>query len=148
MAVGTRLSKVAGEFNVGINTIVEFLHKKGFDIEFNPNTKVTEEMFSLLEKEYKSDLTIKKESEKLGDRKSKPKKESVSINDIKSSVAEDDEDEDFQMPTAKSSNPAVDIKVVGKIDLDSNKPKKKEEHVSVEKELTKVHPVQIGRAHV
>ena len=141
MAVGTRLSKVAGEFNVGINTIVEFLHKKGFDIEFNPNTKVTEEMFSLLEKEYKSDLTIKKESEKLGDRKSKPKKESVSINDIKSSVAEDDEDEDFQMPTAKSSNPAVDIKVVGKIDLDSNKPKKKEEHVSVEKELTKVHPV-------
>ena len=139
MAVGKRLSKVAGEFNVGINTIVDFLHKKGFEIEFNPNTKVTEEMFSLLEKEYKSDLTIKKESEKLGDRKNKPKKESISIEDIKPSIVEDEEDEDFQMPTAKNSNPAVDIKVVGKIDLETTKPKKKEDPI-VAKETPKAQP--------
>lgn len=139
MAVGKRLSKVAGEFNVGINTIVDFLHKKGFEIEFNPNTKVTEEMFSLLEKEYKSDLTIKKESEKLGDRKNKPKKESISIEDIKPSIVEDEEDEDFQMPTAKNSNPAVDIKVVGKIDLETTKPRKKEEPI-VAKETPKAQP--------
>ncbi len=140
MAVGTRLSKVAGEFNVGINTIVDFLHKKGFEIEFNPNTKVTEEMYSLLEKEYKSDLTIKKESEKLGDRKSKPKKESISINDIKGNATDDEEDEDFQMPTARTNNPAVDIKVVGKIDLNSTQPKKKEEPIVV-KETPKAQPM-------
>lgn len=139
MAVGKRLSKVAGEFNVGINTIVEFLHKKGFDIEFNPNTKVSEEMFSLLEKEYKSDLTIKKESEKLGYRKSKPKKESISIEDIKSPSNEDDEDEDFRMPTAKNVSPAVDIKVVGKIDLETTNPRKKEEPITA-KETPKAQP--------
>ena len=63
MAVGTttRLSKLAREFNVGINTIVEFLQKKGFDISPNPNTKVTEDAVQLLEKEYKVDLNLKKE---------------------------------------------------------------------------------------
>ena len=35
-----RLSKLAREFNVGIQTIVEFLHKKGIVIDPNPNTKV------------------------------------------------------------------------------------------------------------
>ena len=35
-----RLSKLAREFNVGITTIVDFLKKKGFEIESNPNTKV------------------------------------------------------------------------------------------------------------
>ena len=60
-----RLSKLAREFNVGIHTIVEFLHKKGFDINSNPNTKVSEEAVQLLEKEYKIDISLKKESEKI-----------------------------------------------------------------------------------
>ena len=46
-----RLSKLAREFNVGIHTIVESLHKKGFEIDSNPNTKVTAEALQLLEKE-------------------------------------------------------------------------------------------------
>jgi len=33
-----RLSKVARNLNVGINTLVEFLHKKGITVEANPNT--------------------------------------------------------------------------------------------------------------
>ncbi|MFW5890461.1 MAG: hypothetical protein ACOCTO_03585, partial [Marinilabiliaceae bacterium] len=81
MAVGKRLSKIAKECNVGINTIVDFLHKKGFEIESNPNTKVSEEMYDLLKKEYRSDLTVKMESEKLVERKQKGKKSSVSIED-------------------------------------------------------------------
>ena len=51
-----RLSKLAREFNVGIHTIVEFLHKKGFEIDSNPNTKVVAEAVQLLEKEYKIDI--------------------------------------------------------------------------------------------
>ncbi len=67
MVIGNaqRLSKLAKEFNVGIQTIVEFLHKKGFDIDPNPNTKVSEEACVLLEKEYKSDVNLKRESEKI-----------------------------------------------------------------------------------
>ena len=57
------MSKIAREFNVGINTIVEFLHKKGYDIDSNPNTKVTDEIYDILVEEYSSDFTAKKESE-------------------------------------------------------------------------------------
>ena len=38
-----RLSRVAKECNVGIQTIVDFLHKKGFTIENNPNAKIPPE---------------------------------------------------------------------------------------------------------
>ena len=49
-----RLSKVAREFNVGLSTIVEFLQKKGFEIEAepNPNAKITEEqLIQMMEEE-------------------------------------------------------------------------------------------------
>jgi len=62
---GIRLSKAAREFNVGINTIVEFLHKKDIAIETNPNTKISPETYEFLAIEYSSDSTAKKESEKL-----------------------------------------------------------------------------------
>ncbi len=60
-----RLSKAAREFNVGISTIVEFLHKKDFDIDTNPNTKLPPEAYDLLAVEYSSEISVKKESEKL-----------------------------------------------------------------------------------
>jgi translation initiation factor IF-2 len=56
----TRLSKAAREFNVGISTIVEFLHKKGFDLDPNPNTKLPPEAYLLLVKEYSTDISAKK----------------------------------------------------------------------------------------
>jgi len=53
MVIGNirRLSKVARDFNVGISTIVEFLHKKGFDIDSNPNNKISDDAFHCHEKE-------------------------------------------------------------------------------------------------
>ena len=36
-----RLSKVAKEFNVGISTLVDFLNKKGYNVDTNPNAKVS-----------------------------------------------------------------------------------------------------------
>ena len=36
-----RLSKAAKEFNVGKDAIVEFLAKKGFQIDSTPNTKLS-----------------------------------------------------------------------------------------------------------
>ena len=94
----TRLSKAAREFNVGISTIVEFLHKKGFDIDSNPNTKISPEQYDLLIKEYSSDIDVKKESEKLSLNQLRNKKESVSISDIQEEneeeVEEEIEDED------------------------------------------------------
>jgi translation initiation factor IF-2 len=130
MAVGQRLSKVAIELNVGISTIVEFLHKKGFTIDVNPNTKVSEDMFVILSKEYKLDQTVKKASEELIDRKLKDKKESISIEDMHDGHdVSDDDDAAYDRPVEKTflePRKTVDVKVVGKIDLPGSSPKKPE----------------------
>ena len=33
--------------NVGIATVVEFLQKKGYTVEANPNTKISEEQYAV-----------------------------------------------------------------------------------------------------
>ncbi|MGC9330575.1 MAG: translation initiation factor IF-2 [Bacteroidales bacterium] len=57
-----RLIKIAKEFNIGHNTIVEFLAKKGFEIVSNPNTKVPAECYELLEKEFGDQISVKEKS--------------------------------------------------------------------------------------
>ena len=54
-----RLGKAATEFNVGVTTIIDFLHKKGFKIDSNPNTKLSPEMNTLLVKEFQPDKAAK-----------------------------------------------------------------------------------------
>lgn len=61
-----RLSKAARDFNVGINTIVEFLHKKGVQIESSPNTKLPPEVYDLLVEAFHSDQKVKEEAKKKG----------------------------------------------------------------------------------
>ena len=46
-----RLNKVTRDLNVGIATVVEFLQKKGYTVEANPNTKISEEQYAILVKE-------------------------------------------------------------------------------------------------
>ena len=59
-----RLNKVTRDLNVGITTAVEFLQKKGFTVEANPNTKITDEQFELLKKEFSTDKDLKIKSER------------------------------------------------------------------------------------
>jgi len=61
----TRLSKATREFNIGVSTIVEFLSKKGFTIEKDPNAKLSEEMYNLLIKEFAPDKHVKEEAKKI-----------------------------------------------------------------------------------
>ncbi|MBN1108173.1 MAG: translation initiation factor IF-2 [Bacteroidales bacterium] len=131
----TRLSKAAREFNVGISTIVEFLHKKGFDLDPNPNTKIPCEAYALLIKEYSGDISVKKESEKLMLKDLHRKKETVSIDDMgeKTIVEENGKEDEVIIKDVYGSTKIVDIKteirkpdikLVGKIDLDKTaKPK-------------------------
>ncbi|HEC42625.1 MAG TPA: translation initiation factor IF-2 [Bacteroides sp.] len=133
---GTRLSKIAREFNVGISTIVEFLNKKGYDVDPNPNTKVTEEIYERLIQEYSSDINYKKESDLLNLNNLREKKDTISIHDIdqKRPSQEEAEEEVFIKDSSASGKidlaiEEVEIKVVGKVDLDAigGKPKKKKE---------------------
>ncbi len=131
MAVGktNRLSKVAREFNVGIHTIVEFLQKKGFDVELNPNTKVTGEMYDHIQNEYSTDLNVRKKSEALS--KQKPQKETISIEDIRKDLdtsSEKDKSKKEETKVEKVDVPKKEApKVLGKIDLDNLSKKKKPE---------------------
>ena len=134
---GTRLSKIAREFNVGISTIVEFLNKKGYEVDPNPNTKVTEEIYDILIHEYSADISVKKESDLLSLKNLRDKKETISINDIdQQKPSQVDVEEEFfikdSSATTKIDLPEVEeieVKVVGKVDLDavSGRGKKKEE---------------------
>lgn len=51
-----KLIQVQRKLNVGINTVVEFLHKKGYTVEDNPNTRISDEQYALLVKEFGKDL--------------------------------------------------------------------------------------------
>ncbi len=142
----TRLSKAAREFNVGISTIVDFLHKKGFDLDPNPNTKLPHDAYLLLVKEYSSDISVKKESEKLILKDLHRKKESVSIDDVPEKPETEDTERDKDVLIMDSSGlkstvdiktevKKPDIKLVGKIDLE--KPKTKTEKPAPKEEPVK-----------
>ena len=61
-----RFNKVTKEFNIGLQTAVEFLQKKGFgDVEANPNYKITEEQYAALQGEFSSDKGLRKEATQL-----------------------------------------------------------------------------------
>ena len=61
-----RFNKVTKEFNIGLQTAVEFLHQKGHtDVEANPNYKITEEQYALLQREFSSDKGLHNEAAQL-----------------------------------------------------------------------------------
>ncbi len=57
-----RLSKAAREFNIALDTVVDFLSEKGFDVIKNPNTKLDPEMYSILQKEFQDEKEVLKAS--------------------------------------------------------------------------------------
>ena len=60
-----RLGQIARKLNVGTATIVESLAKKGYEVENNPNSKITLDQVSMLEKEFKSSALEKEEASHL-----------------------------------------------------------------------------------
>lgn len=62
---GKRLVAVASELNVGRHTIVEHLKKAGYDVEDKPATKLSDEMYSFLLKEFQKDAADKVKAEKV-----------------------------------------------------------------------------------
>ncbi len=128
-----RLSKAAREFNVGIGTIIEFLHKKGHEEDLTPNSKISQEIYEILAKEYSSELKVKKESEKVK-LHVKEARESISLKDVTEGKKESGEEEEELLikdtgvasPTKQTveepeKEEPVGPKVVGKIDLEEKK---------------------------
>jgi translation initiation factor IF-2 len=59
-----RLLAAAKEFNIGKDTLIEFLGSKGFE-GINPGTKLTEEMYRMAVQEFQTDKVAKQNAEKI-----------------------------------------------------------------------------------
>jgi len=123
-----RLSQAARKLNVGHNTILEFLAKKGFEVENNPNAKLTPEQVTLLSKEFASSATDKLEASGLsiGAKHS----ENVVVEKEKESAKKRVEDEES----------SIMIKNLGSKDLKAKEETKPEK---VEREKTKLEGIKV-----
>ena len=115
--MSSKLIKIAKELNVGIETLAEFLQKKGFDAKPSPNYAVDDEQEEILNREFNSDRKLKKESEKVTQqRREKSKNESVAI-----------EGYEKEIKTEVPAEQQPKMTILGKINLDEvgKKPKNK-----------------------
>ena len=61
-----RLMAAAKEFNIGTNTLIEFLELKGLSNEkLNPGSKLTEQMYRILQSEFQQDKVAKEKAQKI-----------------------------------------------------------------------------------
>lgn len=126
-----RLGKAASEFNVGISTIVSLLKKKNHEIEANPNSRLTPEMYDILVKEFNGDKLVKEEAKKIEiGSYNKMKHDTVEPTTHK---AEPEKEAPIAIPQTPKAAPVVPEvikvevqkpKVIGKINLEPSTPKK------------------------
>ncbi|WP_026905322.1 translation initiation factor IF-2 [Pedobacter glucosidilyticus] len=146
--------KVAKELNIGIGTIADFLGTKGFKVEAKPNTKLTDEMYGALLKEYQGDKILREEAKNIVIGKirrddatqvnEKPESSTerqeaqeadheILIKNTGSAVPVSQEAEKVEAPKAEPAPSTGGVKIIGKIDLDSlnskTRPDKRKEEV-------------------
>lgn len=95
-----RLNAVVKELNVGMQTLVDHLAKKGHSIEAKPTTKLSEEQYKVLLSDFQSEKKNKEESKQLSQNKVKPK--DVTIEQVKPKSNANDEDYDDEFVVVKS----------------------------------------------
>jgi translation initiation factor IF-2 len=135
-----RLGQASRKLNVGHNTILEFLAKKGYTVENNPNAKLTGEQFAMLSKEYASsasekieahsltigtkhaeNLTIKVEAD--AHRKKAEEEDRILIKNLGSKDIVKHKEE-AKPEKIEADKPKLEgIKVLGKIELETDKKK-------------------------
>jgi len=118
-----RLMAAAKEFNIGKETLVDFLAGKGFSRDdLKPTAKLTEEMYRALQSEFQNDKVAKLKSDQIdlpkGSVEARKKKEEEAIV--------------FKKETTTAKKPAVEKPAV-----EEEKPKEKEKEQEKEKEKEK-----------
>jgi len=88
-----RISKVAKEFNLSVGKIVEFLGSKGHTVENNPNSKIGDEEYGLLMKEFSSDKAARQEAETVSQLNNKLKRETIVLDELKKSKRDEENEE-------------------------------------------------------
>ena len=117
-----KLNRVIKDLNVGLSTVVDFLNKKGYEIESNPNVKITDEQYGMLAKEFGDGLVPLKEKKTIPAVEEKPLKEKQ----------KPQEAEVIKMEIPEDFKPKIVTK--GRIDLDRKPTAPKPLHTEPEKE--------------
>ncbi len=146
---GIRLGQASRKLNVGHNTILDFLAKKGFVVENNPNAKLTVDQFAMLAKEYASSASEKLEASGLtigtkhnepAATKAEPETHRKKVDEEESMLIKNLGSKDIVKHKEEARPDKVEIekpklegfKVVGKLDLEKKKAKEPEvENVAV-----------------
>ncbi len=98
-----KISQVASNLNVGVQSISDYLHKKNIEVDLGPNARISEEVYAMLVKEFGSDKEQKEKSVNFTREQQAQKAQKTNkVEEIKIEV---------QVP-----------KVLGKIDLKTGKP--------------------------
>lgn len=108
-----RLNKVIRELNVGIDTIVDFLREKGFEVNATPNEKISGEQYDLLKKKFGADRELRTEADKL--------LQGTKVKSSKEKKPAAPKPQAIKTEIPKEMRPG--LKTVGKIDLDTPAPK-------------------------
>ncbi|MEQ8584105.1 MAG: translation initiation factor IF-2 [Marinoscillum sp.] len=156
-----RLSQVARKLNVGRGTILDYLSGKGFEVDSSPNSKITQEQYSLLSKEFASSAMEKEEASGLTignkhvdnmvikdsqdtDKSEGDDEEEILIKDNNAKEApKEKEKEKPAEPEADDTDKVIlrqkleGPKVIGKIDLEPKKKAKEEAVPEPPKEVEK-----------
>jgi translation initiation factor IF-2 len=158
-----RLGQASRKLNVGHNTILEFLAKKGFTVENNPNTKLSPEQYAMLAKEYASSASEKLEAsgltigtkhvenvvierEKEVAKKRLDDEESIMIKNLGSKDLKG-KDDGKQPEKVEREKPKLEgIKVLGKIELD--KKAEVEQKAAPAKKQAEEAPVEVPQNKV
>ena len=148
-----RLVKIAKELNVGVATIVEFLATKGHTVENKPTSMISDEMHSILLKEFRSSMAEKEKADQIviGTRPAHHAEEKVvpkplfnlpKLADLDKPVVTPPVSTVEAIPVIPPVEPVKEelfsskselpkLKVLGKIDLDKPKPAPKPEPIPV-----------------
>lgn len=132
-----RLGKAAGELNVGIATIVEFLGSKGLAIDSNPNTKLEPEQYDMLRTQFAADQNLKEQSKLTAVKREK--RETITLRDIKG----EDEQEEVEVASVVENTPPPASKVEEVVVV-----KPEPTPVVAKEEVTPIEPVKVDEEPV
>jgi len=119
-----RLSKACKDLNVGMSTAIEFLAKKGYKHTVDLNTKLSDDEYLMLAKEFNKDMALKMESERLSNERHLKEKAATVALDGYTQPKQEAKPEVVVTDIPNDIKPQ--IKAVGHIDLDAlNKPQPK-----------------------
>lgn len=116
-----RLIQVAKEFKVGLNTITDFLQKKGIKSDGSPNTLVDSETYAVLEKEFGANRAAGNARDSIRERISL-KQTTITLEEAKKQEREEEKEVVIKSNVISVKDEIQQPKILGKIDL-APKPK-------------------------